>query len=569
MNKTLQTLLCLCAAAVVFGSCQKEEEKTVTTLNISIADSYTPNETNAKVVLDGITPKFEEGDQIWISGYPYTVNSDGTTVTGSGAETPYYAVFPYDEDMGEISGAFPTITLPTEQPYVSLENDEHGNPIQKINAPMWAYAAAGEVGGLSFHNACALLRVRVRNNIGMGVFTLKSITVTSSTNDIAGTGTLAYNEETGEYDLTVSGSKTVTLTGLNEAVKENKSSQEYYIYIPSVADETFTIIANGTYQGTISTVFSQVSNSSVSVEKSTIGVVSHLLNKCTYKMTGQFSVAANRAVYFSPGNLQYQPSTKIWRFAESQEVVYLGTTNGGNTLSQNNVPSTSKWIDLFGWGTSGYENGNTYYKPYDRLYVNDGRYGFGYGPTDGSSYNYPLTGDKVNSDWGVYNAIQNGNKTDPAGTWRTMTNTEWVYLFSQRNNWSSRCIPATVNSVSGMIFLPDQWIIPNGISITPTVIYNKNKYDYDMTTNEYTSAQWQKLEQHGAIFLPFSGYSSGAPPNVTTAVSISNNAGSYWSSDNSGNSNAYVFKFFSTNCSTNVSQNRHLRGAVRLVRDVE
>lgn len=49
----------------------------------------------------------------------------------------------------------------------------------------------------------------------------------------------------------------------------------------------------------------------------------------------------------SPGNLQYQASTGIWRFAEHQ-YDYIGSGN------ENISTSYSGWIDLFGWGTGRY-----------------------------------------------------------------------------------------------------------------------------------------------------------------------------------------------------------------------
>ena len=66
-------------------------------------------------------------------------------------------------------------------------------------------------------------------------------------------------------------------------------------------------------------------------------------------------------VRFSQGNLQYQASTNTWRFAENQWD-YVGADNS-------NISSEyDGWIDLFGWGTSGYhniyDNFNVNYQPY-------------------------------------------------------------------------------------------------------------------------------------------------------------------------------------------------------------
>lgn len=69
---------------------------------------------------------------------------------------------------------------------------------------------------------------------------------------------------------------------------------------------------------------------------------------------GLFSVSATKKVYFSKGNLQYQASTNTWRFATNQ---WDRIGSGNSSISS----SYSGWIDLFGWGTSGYNHGATCY----------------------------------------------------------------------------------------------------------------------------------------------------------------------------------------------------------------
>ena len=54
----------------------------------------------------------------------------------------------------------------------------------------------------------------------------------------------------------------------------------------------------------------------------------------------------------------------------------------------------------------------------------------------------------MKSDWG--NTIGSG--------WRTLTSAEWTYLFDSRTTTSGvRYAKATVNGVSGVILLPDDW----------------------------------------------------------------------------------------------------------------
>ena len=70
-------------------------------------------------------------------------------------------------------------------------------------------------------------------------------------------------------------------------------------------------------------------------------------------------------VVFSRGNLQYQPSTNTWRFAEHQYDfvgddyfgnVYIGSEKCNNALISDTY---SGWIDLFGWGTGRYPTKTT------------------------------------------------------------------------------------------------------------------------------------------------------------------------------------------------------------------
>ncbi|MBO4306816.1 MAG: hypothetical protein J5848_00690, partial [Bacteroidales bacterium] len=103
-----------------------------------------------------------------------------------------------------------------------------------------------------------------------------------------------------------------------------------------------------------------------------------------------FSVSATETIQFSRGNLQYQASTGTWRFAESQ-LNFVGDAN--SNISSNN----SGWIDLFGWGTSGWNNGAEEYMPYSSS-PNFQHY----------LRNVDLTGSYAEADWGWHNAISNG-----------------------------------------------------------------------------------------------------------------------------------------------------------------
>lgn len=162
---------------------------------------------------------------------------------------------------------------------------------------------------------------------------------------------------------------------------------------------------------------------------------------------GGFSVAHEKMVLFSPGNLQYQASTKTWRFAEHQwDFVgthsYKDKDNGGTIEGSDNANISETydgWIDLFGWGTSGF-NGK---EPY-MTSKNDSDYGNGENDIAGTNY-----------DWGVYNAISNGG--NKAGMWRTLTVGEWWYLTFCRPHWNDLRSWGSIDGIYGEILLPDDW----------------------------------------------------------------------------------------------------------------
>ena len=245
----------------------------------------------------------------------------------------------------------------------------------------------------------------------------------------------------------------------------------------------------------------------------------------TGAIDGLFSVSPTKQVWFSQGNLQYQASTGIWRFAtNSYDYVggkhlageghtYYGNVGGSN----NNISSSySGWIDLFGWGTSGWNNGNHYYHPYDwqdwtnNTGQSDAMVGLGYGPTDGMNYDYNLTDAYAQADWGVHNSISNGG--NQIGLWRTLTIDEWIYLFEERSastvngvddaRFAAATIKVGSKNFAGVILFPDDYTHPEGVPVPKAV---------NMTTalgwnqNTYTTANWMALQAAGCVFLPPGG----------------------------------------------------------------
>lgn len=231
-------------------------------------------------------------------------------------------------------------------------------------------------------------------------------------------------------------------------------------------------------------------------------------------LPGVFSVSESKTVRFSKGNLQYNAANLKWRFAEQQ---YHYEGDGNCYLGEN----YDGWIDLFGWGTSGWEGGGEFFKPWDN--TPETAFARFFGPYG----EYNLTGDFAHCDWGQYNCICNGGVlTD---RWRTLLMEEWVYLYEGRANANNLRGQAKVCETNGYILLPDNWTAPAGINFSP----NANNY----STNVYDENQWVAMEEAGAVFLPAAG---GRASKVVDEVGT---GGHYWSASFYNVNMAYSFYF--------------------------
>lgn len=284
----------------------------------------------------------------------------------------------------------------------------------------------------------------------------------------------------------------------------------------------------------------------------------------------KFAVSETDSVYFSQGNLQYLASNDSWKFA-TEQFDYIGNA-AGNTTPMPDRATQNNWIDLYGWGTSGWDNGNMYYRPYD-IYINGSDDGCldadddGYGPVychcdttindkgklvincteDHSNLdltpNFTPWGTTANglegtltaeeraeyekSDWGRYIGAEiiNGGRTD----WRTLTLAEWHFLMNQRDDAANKEAHATINGVQGIIFLPEFWDWNN----CPNIPHFQTTHNY--ADNVYTMAQWRRMEYYGAMFLPAAGHrnvggegkATDANGNVVYQAGVE---GEYWAS---------------------------------------
>ena len=278
-----------------------------------------------------------------------------------------------------------------------------------------------------------------------------------------------------------------------------------------------------------------------------------------------FSVSASKTVVFSPGNLQYNPATSTWRFAEHQYDMCTPVTGLSYMISEDGDTYTSVsateyyaaiqagglddfytlydatsqytssyngWIDMFGWGRWGSGSGN----PYD----------ISESPT--YSWNGDFSGTLAgHNDWYTLSGADSG---------------EWDYLLKGRTDAASKRGYATVEGIYGIIILPDVFTDPNTNNGSGAFVPSATE---GWDANVYTGNDWVAMESAGAVFLPASGY------RFEEEVRAVMETGFYWSlTDDSkgGDPSAYCLHFEDNMCSAKDGLEHYVGCSVRLVRTV-
>ena len=547
------TNIILLAFALVMGmtQCKKNNETNITenegekvfvTLNVNQGSGSRLDVNPPHIV-------FQNGDKIYVaSGGVYVgfLEYNGTNFSGSISDAteglPLYFYLLGNVDLTE------TLTAGSATSCSVNISD------QTTSKPVIAYAPSNENFGTTntftstLRNKCALVKFNV--------------TTASS----AATCVTGFNNKV-MVDFSSN-----TLTPIKEGVGDIQlaagSGEKWVILLPQAALEAGSMGTaysdDFSYTGTRGAVPAIVENGYLTVGVPVLVATEvHSGGVPLGAINGKFTInSIGDQVYFSQGNLQYQASTDTWKFADNQWD-YVGSQNPGYgnpggtiTGSDNsNISSTySGWIDLFGWGTSGFNHGAVCYQPWST----SGDYSEYYAYGDVAYNLYDQTGQ---ADWG-YNAISNGNNLP--NQWRTLTSSEWNYLFNTRSPLSGiRYAKAVVNDVNGVVLLPDDW--------NPTIytLNNTNEGNVAYTVNEITEIDWSTLESSGAVFLPAAGWRGGiSEPAVFYIGSI----GEYWSASSYLDDSYYAYSVYfagSGGLNAEGKSGRRYGLSVRLVKDVE
>ena len=509
MKKNNYSVLAVLALVTLFTlvSCQKDEDGKVL-FRATIESPVQQGKT-------AITYGNAKGVMTWLSGDRIAVY-DGTTSTtpcilsatplpdGKTAdfipilgEKPkngaYYAIYPDDIAIG-----YNTVSLPAEYTY-----DD-----SRFDAPMYAYSTNDQ---LAFKNLCSVLQLNLTAT--------KAISRIEIATDLPITGKFVLNYNKGNPTMVPVTDHTGNLLTINLGSTgvncTNTNGHSFYVYIPvgDYGEMAFTFYA---VDGSYCTKWLQSGN--------TFNIARNSLNPLDFGLSfpdrpngskgGLFTVGNGTQVWFAKGNLQYQASNNIWRLAEHQWD-YVGDATYGSVfvgdVKSNNASISSEyggWIDLFGWGTSGWNSNAVCYQPWSTSTTSTDYY-------PGNSDDISLIGGYANADWAWYNAISNGGNV--ANQWRTLSSDEWIHLVRGRSGAADKRATGNVNGVGGLILLPDSWTLPAGCT------FNPGSSTSNWTHNSYSLAQWAAMEDAGAVFLPAAG---------VRAASTVNNAsiyGYYWS----------------------------------------
>lgn len=553
-----RTITLLIATALILGMSQcKKNVETITPSDLGEAVHITVNvdDGGKHIVYPGTGAYvFENGDKLYVGNGGHYI---GYLTYGSGAFSgDIYSPSTEDYLHFYFVGGLTPSTAPVAN---STENFTVNIADQSINLPVLSYAHSTQkyVDGTTTYG-CTLL-----NKCGLVKFV--PATATPETVKVGGMKTTAT------IDFTNPGISPTETTGKVTLYSESDAAKWAILLVQDeVSTPTVTIAG---YNSTIASVPAVTENMYYTNGGNGVSID---MEPVSPYIDAEFTVAQGTTVKFSKGNLQYLGTgtsgteTPKWRFADNQWDYMGNGTNGNvaidgysayNTGSKSATPTNADKAaarDLFGWGTSGWDNGNYFYQPYNTSdsYSYTSSVGYGYGPTDGSTYTYSLTGTYANADWGVYNKQSNHNKIEGGGdhAWRVLTKDEWVHVFNERSTTSGhRYAKATVCGMVGVILLPDNW------SDDKYSLNNYNTTGAAFTGNTIDPSGWETLEAAGCVFLPAAGYRSG------DQVRDVGSYGRYWSSTSNDSGIAYRVAFDSDYVVPSNNGNRYIGCSVRLV----
>lgn len=556
-----KSYILILVAALAFAGCNKDQ--VVRSLSSFRIDESGFNDPDTKMhftlAADGAAGSYsklcyDNGDKVLVNGHSFTLDNSATywratADDGNPVEAPRFYVAYNNTGMG-ISGSGPNYSFNYTTSFTG----------QIANASVTGVILAGSTDDslLTLNPGCCILRFPANEEMDY-------VYVGFDANAVPKQGGIAISESGA---VTVTGSSYLGgVDGENSGeylqMHSDGGTSTYYVAVPVKGNGVSTHVYFKWKYAASSDIYKYKTSGNVTLLKGKVYTVGKTrvspfdingMGKGYFVVGYDEDYETDTYVHFSAGNLQCMPAGPTWRFAENQYDISQYNTQIANSLTQ--------YVDMLGWGTSGYNpgvSGVTLYNPWSK-------------GTTTTRYIRSSSIAGTNSDWGQYigsSVYYKGNQTTIS--WRSLTKAEWDYLINSRPNAGSKWGLVTINSLyTGLMLIPDglyenstpaAFVMPDGVSFTPGA-------GSGYSTNSYTSDEWAKLESAGVIFLPAGGNREQSSVNNITY-------GFYWTATANGendesntNPNAYAFKFYEqigTWKARTVATPRHYGCNIRLV----
>ena len=221
--------------AVLTVGCQKDEGSV--TLVAEIQETMSGN---GKVYIDGHTPCWHNGDEVYINNavYPVTVASGAIAqIENVESAKDYQAIYPVSivVESSKARNSSIDVSLPSMQTY------RLANGRQQVNVPMGAYLTKGNT--LQFYNLCSIVRVTVHNQLGRAL-PLGRIELRAKKAKLSGSGTATVSRKaTNIINMSSSAQNNVGLAFTSDcpATVEAQDTSSFDIVVPSFTTDDVTL----------------------------------------------------------------------------------------------------------------------------------------------------------------------------------------------------------------------------------------------------------------------------------------------------------------------------------------
>ena len=510
--KKLSTIIMALALVLGMSQCKKQETPTTTgnntegtvhiTVKVDGKDGKDENGDKHAIAPEHGLFAFTDNDKIYVGhGGKYvgmlTFNGacfegDITPVTGANDNLHFYF-------LGGMTPATTPEEGTTENFTISIADQSGNLPVLSYGASTTKFTDFNTTYSVTLKNKCALVKLSLENPTTETVTlsdvpTVATVNFADPTNAIAATDLTVLNDITLRYDA-----------NWNENLR-------WVILLPgtdladvvTVADGVESVMANNTYITSGLTL-----NNPAAVPDPPAAAYAVKTSDGTLT---QFSVSANKKVYFSRGNLVASFSTNSfadgWSFHNTQfdeidgpfDVNGLGqiqnyhqysNTNSNNPVNENGLifSSGKSSGDRFTWGY------------FDQIKLTTSDY---------LNVNENLTKTAaVAKDWGCVFT----ESSPEGGNWRTLSADEWIYLFNGPSNvrgnkrflrvFLRNYIEESGESYLGVFVFPDNY---SGSDLSGSYSFNSVTGNPAIIQNSNSNPDVQKMLDAGAVFLPCVGY---------------------------------------------------------------